>query len=141
MDTFLKVEITPKRRCLGNQRVNASIAYFRHPSRKDASSYLCDCLQLYTPSRALRSASDTLSLQIPRTRLSPHCWFPRFFCFRSICTIFPSLSDRNPLWTPSGLTLRHFCSQTYRPAMFSVPCCLLSSSVSNLCLLPILSCI
>ena len=33
-------------------------------------SYLCDCLQLYTPSRTLRSASDTLSLQIPRTRLS-----------------------------------------------------------------------
>ena len=35
-----------------------------------APSYLCDCLQLYTPSRTLRSASDTLSLQIPRTRLS-----------------------------------------------------------------------
>ena len=35
-----------------------------------APSYLCDCLQLYTPSRPLRSASDTLSLQIPRTRLS-----------------------------------------------------------------------
>ena len=25
------------------------------------TSYLCDCLQLYTPSRTLRSASDTLS--------------------------------------------------------------------------------
>ena len=35
-----------------------------------APSYLCDCLQLYTPSRSLRSASDTLSFQIPRTRLS-----------------------------------------------------------------------
>ena len=35
-----------------------------------APSYLCDCLQLYTPPRTLRSASDTLSLQIPRTRLS-----------------------------------------------------------------------
>ena len=35
-----------------------------------APFYLCDCLQLYTPSRTLRSASDTLSLQIPRTRLS-----------------------------------------------------------------------
>ena len=31
---------------------------------------LCDCLQLYTLSRILRSASDTLSLQIPRARLS-----------------------------------------------------------------------
>ena len=28
------------------------------------------CLQLYTPSRTLRSASDAVSLQIPRTRLS-----------------------------------------------------------------------
>ena len=37
---------------------------------RSAPSYLCDWLQLYTPSRTLRSASDTLSLQIPRTRLS-----------------------------------------------------------------------
>ena len=29
-----------------------------------------DCLQLYTPSCTLSSASDTLSLQIPHTRLS-----------------------------------------------------------------------
>ena len=35
-----------------------------------APSYLCDCLQLYTPSRTLRSSSDILSLQIPRTTLS-----------------------------------------------------------------------
>ena len=35
-----------------------------------AASYLCDCLQLYTRFPTLRSASDTLSLQIPRTRLS-----------------------------------------------------------------------
>ena len=34
-----------------------------------APSCLCDCLHLYTPSRTLRSASDILSLQIPRTRL------------------------------------------------------------------------
>ena len=33
-------------------------------------SYICDCLQLYTSSRTLRSASDTLGLQIPHTRLS-----------------------------------------------------------------------
>ena len=32
-------------------------------------SYLCDCFQLYTPSRTLRSASNTLSpQQIPSTR-------------------------------------------------------------------------
>ena len=47
---------------------------------------------------------------------------------------FPFLSDRNPLWTHSGQTLRHFFSQHYRPAMFSV---LLSSSVSSLSLLPV----
>ena len=35
-----------------------------------APSYLCDCLQLYTPSRTLRSSSGTPSLQIPRTRLA-----------------------------------------------------------------------
>ena len=34
-----------------------------------APSYLCDCLKLCTPSHTLRSASDTLSLQIPHTRL------------------------------------------------------------------------
>ena len=37
---------------------------------RTAPSYLCDSLQFYTPSRTLRSASDTLSLQIPRTGLS-----------------------------------------------------------------------
>ena len=35
-----------------------------------APSYLCDCLQLYTSSHTLHSASDTLSLQIPHTKLS-----------------------------------------------------------------------
>ena len=36
-----------------------------------APSYLCDCVQLYTPSAStVRSASNTLSLQIPHTRLS-----------------------------------------------------------------------
>ena len=35
-----------------------------------APSYLCDRFELYTPSRTLRSASDTLSFQILRTRLS-----------------------------------------------------------------------
>ena len=35
-----------------------------------APSYLCDWLHLLTPSLGLRSASDILSLRIPRTRLS-----------------------------------------------------------------------
>ena len=37
---------------------------------RTAPSYLCHCLQHYTLSCTLRSTSDTLSLQIPRTRLS-----------------------------------------------------------------------
>ena len=33
-------------------------------------SYLCDSIQLYTPTRTRRSASDTFSLRIPITNLS-----------------------------------------------------------------------
>ena len=45
-----------------------------------APSYLCDLPQLYTPFHTLRSASDTLILQIPRTRLSTvgSCTFSGF---------------------------------------------------------------
>ena len=67
-----------------------------------APAYLCDCLQLYTHSHTLHSASNTLSLQIPHIRL--HCWFPRFLCLRSVNMAFPFLSDRNPLWTHSDVT-------------------------------------
>ena len=35
---------------------------------KSAPSYLCDQLHLYTPSRSLRSSSDTLALRIPRVK-------------------------------------------------------------------------
>ena len=38
--------------------------------KRNVPSYLCNCLQFYTPSRTLRSTSDTLGIQIPRTRLS-----------------------------------------------------------------------
>ena len=38
-----------------------------------APEYLCSCLHLYTPSRTLRSSSDTLTLKIPRTKLSSAC--------------------------------------------------------------------
>ena len=47
------------------------------------------------------------------------------FCF---------LSDRNPLWTLSNVTSKHFFSPNCRPATFSVPCCgLHPSQVSKLC--------
>ena len=35
-----------------------------------APEYPCSCLHLYTPSRTLRSSSDTLTLKIPQTKLS-----------------------------------------------------------------------
>ena len=44
---------------------------------------------------------------------------------------FPFLSDRNPLWTPSG----HFISENSQPATFSVPrCCLPLPQISVCCL-------
>jgi hypothetical protein len=36
---------------------------------KAAPAYLCSCVQLYTPSRPLRSAADTLTLNTPLTKL------------------------------------------------------------------------
>ena len=44
-----------------------------------APSNLCDLLQLSTPSRTLRSASDTLSLS-DLSYQTFHCLFPRHFC-------------------------------------------------------------
>ena len=44
-----------------------------------APSNLCDRLQLSTPSRTLRSASDTLSLS-DLSYQTFHCLFPRHFC-------------------------------------------------------------
>ena len=38
-------------------------------------------------------------------------------------TTFPFLCDRNPLWTHSSRTSKHFFSQNYTPVMFSVPRC------------------
>ena len=104
---------------------------------RTAPSYLCDCLQLYTPSRTLRSASDTLSLQIPRTRLST--------VGSSAFSVFgPST------WNDLALPLRqkpsldsfkcnskHFFSPNYGPVVFSVPCC--CRIPSQVCLLPVLS--
>ena len=58
-----------------------------------APSYLCDCLQLYTPSRALRSASDTLRLQISSTAS----------CVELVlsASIFPPRLQWN--WSPSAI--------------------------------------
>ena len=55
-----------------SSKESSSVQYKRYKCiTGTAPSYLCDCLQLYTPSRNLpASASDNLSLQILRTRLS-----------------------------------------------------------------------
>jgi hypothetical protein len=37
---------------------------------QSAPSYICDHINVYTPARTLRSASDTLSLRVPRFKLS-----------------------------------------------------------------------
>ena len=119
------------------------------------------CLQLYTPSRTLRSASDTLSLQIPRTRLStvgsrafsvfgrsgwndllPLRLKPSLDSVEQLSRtvrkeIENSKRRTKSLWTRSSKNLKTFLFQHYRPAVFSVPCCF---HPSQLCLLPVLSC-
>ena len=62
--------------------INVLIPSPRLSPTRIARSFLCDCLQLYTPSRTLRSASDTLSLPIPRIR--------------------PSKLRRDDDWVPNG---------------------------------------
>ena len=90
-----------------------------------APSYLCDCLQLYTPSRTLRTASDTLSLQRPRTR--PHCWFPRLFCFWSINMEWPFPSS--PTQTLSGLIQKQLKNFSL-PKTVDLPCFLFRAASS-----------
>ena len=58
---------------------------------RPAPSYLCGYLQLYTPSRTLRSAFGTPILQIPRFRLSA-VGFCAFFVFGLF-----AWNDGNPL--------------------------------------------
>ena len=50
--------LLPWRKGVVNQRLEFEHG---HQTNTGKTSYLCDCLQLYTPSRTLRSASDTLS--------------------------------------------------------------------------------
>ena len=121
------------------------------------------CLQLYTPSRTLRSASDTLSLQIPRTRLSTvgsrafsvfgrSGWndlLPLRLKLSLDSVEQPSRTVRKEienskrrtksLWTRSSKNLKTFLfpklqtCRVFRSVLFS--------SVSTLCLLPVLSCV
>ena len=103
---------------------------------------LSSALHGRVPARTLlRSASDTLSLQIPRTKLSTVG--SRAFSVSGPSTWnvlqFPFISDRNPLRTPSSQSSKQFFFQYYRPAMFSVPCCCLHQS--QVSLLPVLSCL
>jgi len=100
-----------------------------------ALSYLCDCLQLYTSSHTLRSASDNLGLQIPCTGLYSAVGSCAFLFLVHLCEMtFSFLSKRNHLCTHARQTSTRFFSQNYRPATFYIPCCCL-------CLLPVLSCV
>ena len=85
-----------------------------------APSYLCDCIQVYTPSRTLRSSHTlSLSLRISHARLST--------VDSQSCSVFgpstwndlPFLSDRTP---PSNQTSRHVFFQNNRLARFSSHC-------------------
>ena len=52
-------------------RITHKLCTLCHKCVNDAApAYLCSCVQLYAPSRSLRSASDTLILQTPRTKLT-----------------------------------------------------------------------
>ena len=73
-----------------------------------------------THSCTLRSTSDNLSLQIPRTRLLVPAPFLSWSLSVELLSSFPS--DRNPLWTPDQAS-RHFFFQNNRPATSSVLCC------------------
>ena len=99
-----------------------------------APSSLCDCLQLYTPSRTLRSASDTLSLQIPRTRLStagsrafsvfgPSTWndLPLPLRHKPSRDSFKSHLKNNNIKIPKLLTCHVFCSVLVSSSIPSLP--------------------
>ena len=68
--------------------------------RRTAPSYLCDCLQLYTPSYNLCSASDILSIQNSSYQTF-HCWFLHLFRLWPLYIKLPSPST--PTKTLSGL--------------------------------------
>ena len=96
---------------------------------RTALSYLCDCLQLYTPSCTLHSVFDTLTVSASRFHIIPDSPLLVPEPVPSSAPIhgmtFPFLSDKNAPRTPSNQTSRHFFSQNNRPAMFSVLCCYL----------------
>ena len=80
------------------------------------------------------SASDTLSLQIPHTKLSTlGSRASSVFAARLHGMTFPFFSDRNPFCTTSDQTSRHFLFQNNRPAMLLFfRSTLVSSSASSL---------
>ena len=77
-----------------------------------APSNLCDRLQLSTPSRTLRSASDTLSLQTSGIRLSTVCsqdisvFGP--YTWNDLPLPLRKKKKKNPLWTPANPTSKRF---------------------------------
>ena len=98
-----------------------------------APSYLCDCLQLYTPSCTLRSASDTLSLQIPRTRLSTVGSRAFSLCGPSTWNDLPLPLRQKPSLDSLKCNLNTFFSPKLSTCHVSVPCCCLHPSQICVC--------
>ena len=104
---------------------------------------LCDHHQLYTPSLHTLSYCPLCFLIFSTSRfLTPDSPLLVFTAFLYLVPqhgmTFPFLSDRDPLWTHSSQTSKHFFSQNYSHVF---PFVLLFSSVSGFCLLPVLSCV
>ena len=109
---------------------------------RTAPSYLCNCLQLYTASHTLHSASDTLSLQISHTSLST-------VGSHAFSVFGLSTWDDLPLPFQQRTSLDSFkCNlkkilkkwpklQTCHVFQFMLQ----SSSISSLCLLPVFCCV
>ena len=99
-----------------------------------APSYLCDCLQFYTPSRTLRSASDTLSLMIPRTRLSTVGSHAFSVFGPSIWNYLPLPLRQKPSLDSFKSNLKtFFFPQNCRPVMFFVPCVFIFPNFPGVC--------
>ena len=83
-------------------------------------SYPSACLQIYTPSRTLRSASHT---PVP-------FFFFFFFCDLSTWNDLPIPLRKNPLLTPSNPSSNLFSLKTVHLPCYALSHCFFSSSVS-----------
>ena len=76
-----------------------------------ASSYFSELLHLYSPSRSLRSSSDTRMLKIQRFNHKPHCFLTFSHSGPHIWNNLPQAIRLLLLSLPSKANSRHFSSQ------------------------------